>query len=433
MNNCDILEKWNLRALSLAAKMNYDPALPIETAGILKTLFGEQWLTQSTDTKYPAVPFPHRQHPIGSALHIAGENQIIEMLELAEYIKFAKSSTVFGVLVNGIRAKYDSTLLQLAFAYRFSCTHKLDVEFEPPAKNMHVGDIMLKTTNSTFMCECYNPKPSTDITGTLEVEWLINKALEAVREHSYVVSICVDLISLPNPLQRKEIVNIIKKFADEIENISYIPPAYPPSRFISTEIANISVGRSLPVEAPNDYICVPSPQFPKKNEPDILLGICSMPENKAFGFINPSFDGLRSHHIAIWSPPEHRGFPEDLSATIQKLISKLKKKFRQTKRNDTPGRLLIVEHWLAEHFTRVKIEDMEQLRHNFFELHTGIVGILFVSRKYNEKKNRYDYLINPMLPKNIDAEFKVLLDQLLTQETNIYIPHLKAEKYEKST
>ena len=81
MNYCDIIQKWTLRALSLASEMKYDPTLPVETAGILKTLFGEQWLSQSTGTKYPAVPLPYRQHSIGSALHIAGEYQIIEMLK----------------------------------------------------------------------------------------------------------------------------------------------------------------------------------------------------------------------------------------------------------------------------------------------------------------------------------------------------------------
>ena len=424
----DILTKWRLRALSSAAQINFDPILVNETAGILKAIFDKQWLANSIETKYPAVPFPFRQHHIGAALHTAGENQIIEMLELAEYIKYAKSSSVFDILVDGIRSKYDSTLLQLAFAYRFSRIHKVDVEFEPRAKNMHVGDIILKTTNSTFMGECYVPKPSTDITGKLEVRWLIKKALEAVQDHSYVVSICVDLISLPNASQRKEIVNIIKKLADEIEKISYTPTAYPPTRFISMEIANISVGRPFSVEAQKDYSCVSSPQFPKKNTPDILLGILSVPENKAFSVVNPSFDGPRSHHIAIWLPPEHSGFPKDLSMTIQELIGKLKKKFPQTKRDDTSGRFLIVEHWLAEHFARVKTEDIEQLRHNFYELHTGVVGVLFVLRKYDQIKKRYDYTINPMLPKNIDAEFKVLLNQLLTQETDICIPHLKAEK-----
>jgi len=217
MSNDDILAKWRLRALSFATKMDFDPALVNEATGILKTVFGEQWLTRSTDTKYPAIPLPSRQHPIGSALHTAGDNHIVEILELIEYIKFAKSSSVFNVLLDGIRSKYDSTLLQLAFAYRFSYSQKLDVEFEPPAKNMHIGDIILKTMNSTFMGECYVPKPSTDIAGNLEVSWLTKKALEAVKKLTYVVSIGVDLISLPSASQRKEIVNIIKKLADEIE------------------------------------------------------------------------------------------------------------------------------------------------------------------------------------------------------------------------
>lgn len=81
---------WQLEAHRSAAALRIKPESVNEAVGVLISAFGEEWLAKACVRDLgPALPF--RVHPIGNLLVPPGEDQIVSLLELVEYLKAASS------------------------------------------------------------------------------------------------------------------------------------------------------------------------------------------------------------------------------------------------------------------------------------------------------------------------------------------------------
>jgi hypothetical protein len=109
----DELEAWRLRGLRRASALGFAPEDVNEAAAIIANVFGDRWLADACQRKQ-VIAMPTLGHPIGELLAPPGDPQIVGLLELVEYLKFAASSPVFDDLINGLKAQYGPTFLQLA-------------------------------------------------------------------------------------------------------------------------------------------------------------------------------------------------------------------------------------------------------------------------------------------------------------------------------
>jgi hypothetical protein len=56
-----------------------------------------------SDEAMRAVPLPFSRHPLGDRLKMPGPEQLVEVVELVEYLKFAANSKAFPELIRGLK------------------------------------------------------------------------------------------------------------------------------------------------------------------------------------------------------------------------------------------------------------------------------------------------------------------------------------------
>jgi hypothetical protein len=198
-----VFDLCRIRALSYAERLRFSPDLVNEAVGTLSAVFPGDWLEQVTEGRTRGSPFPFRVHPIGEALHACTETQVVALLELVEYLKFAAPSTAFPSVVDNLKAHYGSTLLQLAFAYRFDCAGATDVTLEPPVAGGRVGDIAFAVDKQGYVAECYIPGAAVVGNSRAEVQWLTQQAFEAIKNDNLIFpSLSTSMRHSPRPGER---------------------------------------------------------------------------------------------------------------------------------------------------------------------------------------------------------------------------------------
>src|SRR2546422_881519 len=327
------LAAWQVRALGHASAMRVDPAAIKEAVGVLSTVFGDAWLAEAC-RRDKAYPLPLRRHPVGNFLVPAGEDQVASVLELVQYLKFAANSPAFSTLVDGLKAQYGTTFLQLAFGFRFARAGATNVAFEPTVEAGRRGDIACHASGRPIVAECFIPRVKPH---SLEVEWLMNQCL-ALRSgvRPCVLSIAIKLKKTPTAVERKTIVRFVRELSQQIEANVAAGRIDDDTRHEETGAAYISVARTVAV-GPGVYSQGRQHvRFPdQRGRQPFTFGRIGVTTAAALkdDAVLPRGHETRDH-VAVWlsdADEEAHSLHKDLDEPLDLLGAKLEKKLAQAK------------------------------------------------------------------------------------------------------
>ena len=384
------LDRFRQRALGLASRMRFDPFLVNEAIGTLTCSLGAEWVASEADTRQRGTPWPFRDHPVGQMIHVAGESSVAEALELAHYLKTAASSQAFPTLIAQIkaRAQYRPTLLQLAFHDRLALLADDLPILEPPTDGGRVADIQFRRLDQPYLVECYARSEGTSAAD--EAEWLMEKTLNAVNDLEGVFSIAIQLHSIPNAAERKELHRQIVAAAKRLDAVCWRSGARAPSELIESDAARISVWRTRPSRLGGRPLLCVHPSFPDLGDPDRLIVGEEVPERAIRGLNPTATRGALVGHVAVWLPAGQAGLPESVDEQVLKLVGKMRTKLAQTRSRDA-YRVLIVDTWTAHSRFRLSEEAETQVKRAIFGGHSNVAGVLLVTRHFDEDAKRHRY------------------------------------------
>jgi hypothetical protein len=134
--------------------------LPVESISVIKSAVGELWLnSELSKAKRSGVALAYKPN-LCSLLTTPGKANVLRALEIARSIKtFSKIPGVDDVLqMLKQPAQFESTLLQLLYAFRFKISGANILCFEPTSEGGGRADILLGYRGQKYVVECYVPQ-----------------------------------------------------------------------------------------------------------------------------------------------------------------------------------------------------------------------------------------------------------------------------------
>ncbi|QRK06213.1 hypothetical protein JQX13_39835 [Archangium violaceum] len=425
-NGDDPFFLWRARATLLAPKMKLDAYLINEAIGIINTVLGESWLQAEGLRKDLGTVVPFRAHPIGNCLQAVWEPQVAELVELAEYLKFAARSQSFSKVAGCLRGDYASTRLQLAYAYRLHSVGAERVDFEPPVAAGRHGDIEFAYKGVGYLVECFVPREQVTGSPKEQLERLLKQSLDAVEDLSISVSIAIQLLRPIDVRDRKENVRCVQELGAELERYTKSSLSLPKALLRQTPSALISVVLTVPTAPGKKPVISLHPSFPRPNEsPYMLMGLSWAPKSIA-GVQASGHRSATQSHVGIWlsdKESQERSIMQDLEEPLKQLAKKLKKKTAQTKRGPEWGRLLLVQTWIASEFDRIRRDQLERFKKELFAS-SSLGAALLVSRKWDDLRLRHTWVVHPILPNDRQSDLWELLSQLSQSAREALVPQV---------
>lgn len=415
------LDRFRQRALALACRMRFDPFLVNEAIATLTCSLGTEWVAGEADTQQRGTPWPFRAHPIGEMIHVAGERSVAEALELAHYLKTAASSQAFPTLVAGIKARdnaqYRHTLLQLAFHDRFALLADDPPILEPPTDGGRVADIQFRRLDRLYLVECY--ARSVCNSASDQVHWLTEKTLTAINDLEGVFSIAIQLHSMPNAAERKDLHRQIVAAAKRLDAV-WRGVARAPSEMIESDAARISVWKTRPSRLGGHSLLCEHPSFPYLGDPDRLIVGKEVSERAIRGLNPTAMRGTLVGHVAVWLPAGQAGVPESVDEQVLRLVGKMRTKLAQTRSRDA-HRVLIVDTPSAHSRFRLSEEAEAKVKRAIFGGHSNVAGVLLVTRHFDEDVKRHKYQMKPLT--NFALGGSPIVD-LVALESDLTVPEV---------
>lgn len=414
------LDRFRHRALALASRMRFDPFLVNEAIAILTCSLEMEWVIDQAVTHRRGVPLPFLNHPVGEMVHIAGENQAAAALELAQYLKKVSNSRAFATVVAGIKAQYRQTLLQLAFHYRIALIADGQPILEPPVDDGRMADIQFQRSNQIYVVECYAPGVRNRTLD--EVQWLTSQTMKPIRELEGILSIGIQLHSLPTAAERKELVRQITNIAKRLDRVDWRGDGPPPTEIIASDFACVSVSRTIAGRPGGQAHAVLHPSFPNLGRPDQLSIFKQVPRSEVTQLDLTAIQAAPLDHVAVWLPDEHSGLPDVIDEQVHQLVPKLKRKLAQI-RSKNAYRILIVDTWTAGSRFRLSEDAQAKVEQALFGVHSNVAGVLLVTRHFDKEIKRHRYQIRPLV--NIELGGSPIVD-LVEVETKLTVPEVLA-------
>ena len=355
-------------------------------------------------------------------IHVAGENQVAAALELAHYLKMAASSPSFATVVAQIKARdetqYRHALLQLAFHYRFaSLADELPI-LEPLVEGGRVSDIQFHRLDRHYVVECY--APDTSAPASDEVHWLTVKALNEIAHLEGVFSIAIQFHALPTAAERKRLHARIVATANELNLADWHGSMPPPSEMIESDVARVSVSRTIPGRPGGQAVLALHPSLPDLGDPHRFVGTSKVPKSALKGLDPTAIRAPRLSHVAVWFPGDHAGLPEYVDERVLRLVRKLKRKLAQT-RSGKAHRVLVVDTRTAGSRSRLSEEAQGRVERALFGGHSNVAGVLLVTRHFDEHLKRHRYQMRPLV--NVVVGGSPIVD-VVALESELTIPEL---------
>lgn len=394
MSVVDLFELWRIRALSMAREVGVAPEAVNEAIAVVRHAFGDEWLAEITARRTLGTPYPFRDHPIGGMITTAGMVQVVELLELSEYLKFAAASPEYPAIVANLKAQYGKTIPQLAFAYRFRQGGADNVTLEPPAADGRSADVGFEYGGREYMVECFVPSGSSGPRDSYEqVQWLTQQVMEAVSDLETPVSVAVVLREPMDAADRKDLVRLIRKASMEVQG-PIGRAGYTPLTFESP-VAHISVGATVRV-GPDEQsqFNVPAGFVDLDEQPDVFVRSQLANRSEVFRAQNQVIRGSYGSHIAVWRSEEERAVTSldgPVGEPLRRLAKKVKDKVPQTKAGTGARGVLIVQTWLAEATERATAEEMAEFERQTIEQHSGLDAVVLILRHWSEEHRRFVY------------------------------------------
>lgn len=329
----DPRERWIRRAFHYAEQLGLPTDFIVETKNIIEAAFSKEWLDGVLAKKLPRTSvLPPTVHPIEHMFHVSGESRVVELMELAVYLKHLTSCRNLPEVVTVMKNSYSTGLLQLAYAYRFKRCGCKCVELEPETSRGK-ADIYFEYDSRPYVVECYTPKTDRICDSSQNLYRGFSKIFAACRQKGRQLRVCIRLKTTITAREARRIGHWIAKAIEESD--SACPRAF------ENDLAACEV--DVVHGSPTDI------GFPKMGDPFRLYRDADWGVNE-FSVSRKDLEKVslgeevsreEGSCIFVWqAESEKASVSED--QYVEGLIKRLGKKLRQTKaRGRQVGRIVI--------------------------------------------------------------------------------------------
>ena len=377
----DPFQHWTRQAYALAAQLHLPVDFIDEARSIVASAFTREWLESVFERPVPRGSLPtKRVHPLEALFSVAGPSQIVELIELAVYLKHLAPSTNIGEVIAVMKDNYQTGLLQLAYAYRFKRVGGKNIELEPRT-DRGKSDIYFEYAGRSYLTECYVPKLQPDSYSYHRMSKPFQRALAACKDIKARLRVC---IRLKRSITTKEAKSFAAWLSQEIRTSGGAPAT------VEHELANCALERISDADEHVDFP-VPGERFRLYGDADFGLephavAAVDIPRLR----VGEAVQKLKGSRIFVWLPPnEGHHMTED--EWVSELAKRLPKKISQTKRiNDTPGRVVVAEASLFRDDQAATLRVARRVQMDLVPRHHGLSAIILTQRYWMRMK-RYQF------------------------------------------
>lgn len=377
---------WRIRALASATELRFPPGEVNEAAGMLEAALGIDWLNEQLQTTRGSWDTGLRSHPLGTALQAGGDHQILEVLELAAYLRSIATAAGAMQVIPLLKSHYYSARFHLGVAARVTDAGATSLTLEPPASGGLAGDICFVYEGHVVQAECYRPTVISSGNVLTEVRILMQDGLELFRDFG-AVSIGIQLRDSLNGRSRKQIVGALKGMHKELVSTSSLAVL----RRLDHAIISVGLTTEAPVGEQSRFHM--HPEFRPTGRPQFFTRI-KYATRKAFELQKPDLDGPSGSHVGVWLPDGYdKNHINEITAadSFARLTKKISKKLPQTRGTAGSKRLMFVETPLVKFLSLVPQPVLVEARREFFGKHSGVGGVVLMERQWNDTVRRHEY------------------------------------------
>jgi hypothetical protein len=411
----DATYMWRLRAALQANALGVPLELVGEAAGILTTVFGGEWLDEKCRRIDRGTVFPLRQHPLGSALRIGGESQVVEVLELAAYLKSLTAVSGLEVVTDLLRVQYRSAFLQFAIAHRVLGIGGTELMLEPQAQKGRHGDLRFRFDNEVVMVECYRPT----VVGRPEhhVSRLMNDVLKLFPLDGAPVAVAVHLQTGIDHAARKTIVRTVERLWRRMQ----ADPEHDPV-LERIDVAVISVAPTVVAPPGADSILALHPDFPPLPNRASQFSRVGIATRDTLKVVDPTLRVPTGSCIAVWEKKfQHYVDADTTRLGLERLLRKARRKMAQTRGSDPARRLIVADSWVTDELHHVDADMDQMVREQLLSQHTGSAALLLTRRHWSSEEKRYRYSHHPFT-QNGDKLFLDFGHRIIEWEREYLVP-----------
>ena len=399
----DVYDKLRSRAHSAAGRLRFDPDRVNEAVAIVASIFPAAWIDKEWRQPTLRNVFMAKQHPVAQAVQVAGDPQIIAILELAEYLGTLCRIPRFAAVSRSLISQYRSTLLQLSTAYRLNRAQVTELAFEPAAADGRAGDIAFSVEGDHFQVECYRPH----IVGEPDERGHLHEGLTALLQADpRPVSVAIRLHTPLTAQRRKAVLQTTRRLLSEVYTRT---DAY----LDESGDATVSVAPTKSVGPGEDSELIVHPDFPigEKRHSDFIRVVEGT--RSALRTIDPIIAGRSGSHAAVWrAPSAYKDLEAEAPMAFRRLLKKVKSKLAQTKGAGVAGRIMVVESWMA-HYVSGFIEDARaELQDRVFRQHRNVSAVLLTRRSWDASfsRNVYQHTLEVGSESKVGAILQAMVD-----------------------
>lgn len=352
---------------------------------IVKGAFGEEWLRDRAHAKTRATPIPLSDHPLGTCFAVAGPTDIVEILELAVYIKRLARVPRLDVVVRAMRDRYGPGLLQLAYAYRFQRLGATSLELEPEAAGGRYADISFELSGAPYLVECYIPEVKHE-DSSQELQYSTKTIFDALGQRANrLARVCIRLRRPINAEDRKRIQQVTVGAIRTMGDRALVE--------VQDEAAAISIEDISDMTTDTDF---PRPGQPRGSSArlygDAFWGMSE--ESVAVGEIPAIRRGAASapkpsNRVFVWRASEEE-IPQPFEARVKELVEKISDKLAQTRRDDDTRRIVVASIPEAVDPDSGARRLVRSVYDRLLPKHRGVAAVVLTARVWTTAK-RHQY------------------------------------------
>lgn len=317
------------RAKHYEAMLRLPKRVADEGVDLVAGLVGPDWIARELSRKVPSFDRPTKISGLAHAFGVGSETSVVEVLEVGLYLKHLMTSPGFDEVVGNLRNDFESTLLQLAVAYRIKL-HGPQIELEPATRGGRRGDIAFRWMGRDYLVECYvRQTPPDNLSGFFSHS--IGRILDTPACNSRRLRIGLRFRHAPTDVERK---TLERELIDACASLAARQRAD-----CSTGVADFWVedlGSSEEVDVEPDGR--PSSRGPY-SDCHAIIGGFRVPVSEVLQPIDPRRLRVPGTRMLVWRPAEHVPSGRERAS---KFASRIEKKLEQTRALSGNARRVVV-------------------------------------------------------------------------------------------
>lgn len=332
------LEYCAQQVCKFSGELKIDSGFATEAIAIIKGAFGEHWLREIFMQDSRGRPVLQRfGHPLHTIFMTPSQSHIVELYELAIYIKKLLRCPNVDKVIAMMKTQYEEGLMQLAFGYRFMRLGAKNLEFEPEAKEGRYGDILFELDGNKYMVECYSPMRNVGEDTFQELQYIISPIFHAADSTNKALRICIRLKKNITAHDRKGIQSLIIKTIKERSQFDGLEIENDFARVVIEDIT--ATGQ----EQGNDFVETATGGKLYGNADWGFKKINISADRKTIQLIRDGKYqiGGSGSRIYIWRPDSEKEKPS-IEDEVLEIARKIEKKLVQTRGHDCNARRIII-------------------------------------------------------------------------------------------